>query len=130
MDNQYQNKHDEYIRHINNNMFTFEVTKTCGYSTFVMVYKNQSLIDLYSNINHHFGNIEIKNMYFITPNNERIDVPISNKTVIEFIRPNVLCNPIKLVPIYTLPHPVVYRLFINDDHCNEHYCTTIHHNNR
>jgi len=130
MDNQYQNKHDEFLRNINNLMFTFEVEKLCGYSTFITIYKNQTLIDLYSNIIHHFGNTEIKELFFITPQNERINIPISNKTVSDFVSSYIICNPIKLVPIYELPKPVIYRLFLNDEHCNEEHCTTVHYRNR
>ncbi len=126
MDNHYQDKHDEYMRNITNLMFTFEVTKCCGYSTFVSVYKNQTLLDLYSNIIQHFGNIEIKQLYFISPENERIMVPISTQTVSEFVRTNVICNPIRLIPIYDLPKPVIYKIFLDDGHCNENHCSTVH----
>ena len=126
MDNHYQDKFDEYIRNMTNLMFTFEVTKCCGYSTFVSVYKNQSLIDLYSNIIQHFGNIEIKQLYFVSPGNERIMVPISKQSVSEFVRTNVICNPIRLIPIYGLPKPVIYRIFLDDGHCNDNHCSTVH----
>ena len=126
MDNHYQDKYDEYMRNICNLMFTFEVTKCCGYSTFVTVYKNQTLLELYSNIIKHFGNIEIKHLYFVSPEKERITVPISTQLVSDFVRTNVICNPIKLVPIYDLPKPVIYRIFLDDGHCNEEHCSTVH----
>lgn len=130
MDNHYQDKVDEYFRNVHNIMFTFEVTKCCGYSTFISVYKNQTLMDLYSNIIHHFGNIEIKELYFISLQEERINIPISNKPISEFVRDNIVCNPIKLIAIYDLPKPVIYRLYLNDGHCNENHCSTTHYMNR
>lgn len=130
MDNHYQEKYDEFIHNINNIMFTFEVTKCCGYSTFVTVYKNQTLIDLYSNIIQHFGNINVRELYFISQENERINVPISYISVSDFIRTNITCNPVKLVPIYQLPRPVVYRLYLNDGHCSQNQCSTVHYINR
>jgi hypothetical protein len=129
MDNRYQDKYEEFIRNVNNIMFTFEVTKCCGYSTFVTIYKNQTLIDLYSNIIHHFGNIQIKQLYFISPENEHISIPISNQPVSEFVRSQIICNPIKLVPVYELPKPVIYKIFLNDGHCDENHCTTVHYMN-
>lgn len=126
MDNYYQNKQDEFIRNMSNIMFTFEVTKSCGYSTFICIYKNQTLIDLYSNIIHHFGITEIKQLYFISQENERINVPISLQKVSDFIKTNILCNPVKLVPIYSLPRPVIYKLYLDDNHCSEHHCSTVH----
>lgn len=126
MDNHYQDKYNEYMRNICILMFTFEVTKCCGYSTFINVYKNQTLLELYSNIIKHFGNIEIKHLYFVSPENERITVPISTQSVSDFVRTNVICNPIKLVPIYDLPKPVIYRIFLDDGHCSEDNCSTVH----
>jgi hypothetical protein len=129
MDNHYQDKYDEFIRNINNIMFTFEVTKCCGYSTWITIYKYQTLIDLYSNISHHFGNLQINQLYFVSPENRRIAVPMSFKTVSEFVKQHIICNPINLVPIYELPNPVIYRIFLDDDHCDEEHCTTVHYNN-
>ena len=114
MDNQYQEKHNDFMRNVNNVMFTFEVTKCCGYSTFVTIYKHQTLIELYSNIIHHFGNIEVKELYFVSINNEHITIPISKKLVSEFIKDNITCNPVKLIPVYKLPNPIIYKLFLHN----------------
>jgi len=126
MDNHYQNKYDEFIMNIHNNMFIFEVTKHCGYSTFVTVYKNQPLIDLWANINHHFGIIRIKQLYFISSKNEKIYIPIATQSVSSFVKENIICNPVKLIPIYNPPKPVIYKLFLEDDQCNENHCSTVH----
>jgi hypothetical protein len=128
-DNIYQSKFDEFMLNSRNIMFTFEVTKHCGYSTFVTIYKHQTLLDLYSNIINHFGNISIKDLFFITPLNERIDIPISSQTITDFVSSNVICNPIKLVPVYPIPIPVIYKIYVNDSHCNEQHCSTVHYRN-
>lgn len=119
MSHNYHDKFNEYIHNMHNIMFIFEVTKCCGYSTFITIYKNQTLLDLYSNIISHFGIIEIKELYFMSSEQERINVPISKQTITEFIRTNVICNPIKLVPVYALPIPTVYKLFMNDGRCTQ-----------
>lgn len=128
MENNYQDKLEEQLRNINNLMFTFEVAKCCGYSTFITVYKNQTLIDLFSNIIHHFGNLNIYELFFITPLNEKIQIPISNQTVSDFVKTNIICNPIKLCPLYSLPRPVIYKIYLDDRHCNEDHCSLIHYN--
>ena len=126
MNNLYADKQQEFINNIHNQMFTFEVTKCCGYSTFVVVYKNQNLMDLYNTIINHFGYIQIKELFFLTPEREKIIVPISNQVLSDFVRSYVVCNPCKLVSIYTLPNPIVYRLYVNDgDHCEAHPHTYI-----
>jgi hypothetical protein len=124
MDNQYQEKFNEYTHNMFNIMFVFEVTKCCGYSTFITIYKNQSLIDLYSIIMNHFGNIEIKELYFVSTEQQRINIPLSRQSVSEFVSLYVLCNPIRLAPIYPLPKPTIYRLFLNDGHCTQQHTLT------
>jgi hypothetical protein len=123
MSHNYQDKLNVYMHDIRNLMFTFEITKCCGYSTFVTVYKNQTLTELYSNIISHFGNIEIKELYFISPEQQRFNLPISKQTVSEFVRSNIICNPIKLVPVYELPSPTIYRLYLNDGQCTQPHTT-------
>ena len=129
MENHYQDKFEEYIRNMNNLKFTFEITKSCGYSSFITIYKNQTIIDLYSIIICHFGNIQIKDLYFLTPNNEHISIPISNQILSEFVRSNIICNPIKLFPIYDISKPVIYKLYFDDGYCSDHQCSTIHYHN-
>ena len=119
MDNQYQEKLNEYTRNMFNIMFIFEVTKCCGYSTFITIYKNQSLIDLYSIIMNHFGIIEVKELYFISTEQQRVNIPLSRQSVSEFVSSHILCNPIRFAPIYPLPKPTIYRLFLNDGHCTK-----------
>jgi hypothetical protein len=124
MNHTYQDKLNQHMNDIHNLMFVFEVTKCCGYSTFITVYKNQTLTDLYSNIISHFGdNIQIKELYFISPEQQRFDVPVSKKTVSEFIRTNIICNPIRLAPVYELPSPTIYRLYLNDGQCTQQHTT-------
>ena len=123
MDNQYQEKLNEYTHNMFNIMFIFEVTKCCGYSTFITIYKNQSLIDLYSIIINHFGNIEIKELYFISTEQQRVNIPLSRQSVSEFVSSYVLSNPIRLAPIYPLPKPTIYRLILNDGKCTQPHST-------
>ena len=122
MDNDYNDKLDEYMSNMNNHMFIFEITKCCGYSTFVAVYKNETLIDLYSRIMSHFDKMEIKKLYFYSPNSdEHIKVPLSKMILSQFVKNNITCNPVKLSPIYPVPNPIVYRLYL-DDGCSHTNC--------
>lgn len=125
MDNHYQNKYEEFIENIQTLMYTFEVTLPCGYSTFVTIYKNQTTLELYSNIINHFGNLQVKKLFFTTSENERIYIPISNQKMCDFVFTYTSCNPIKLTSIYKLPKPVVYRLYL-EGRCSETQCSTNH----
>jgi hypothetical protein len=129
MNNQYQDKYDEFLKNVFNLNFVFEVTKKCGYSTFITIYKNQTVIDLYSNIINHFGNIQINKLFFISPQNERIQIPISKQKISDFIRSHLVCNPSRLVPVYELPKQVIYKIYVDDDHCSEKQCSLVHYSN-
>jgi hypothetical protein len=120
---QYTDKLNEYIRNMNNMMFTFEVTKCCGYSSFITIYKNETICNLYSTIIEHFNLFNLnglKEVYFYPPNGGRVKIPLSNKCISTFVKENIVCDPVKLVPIYPLPNPVVYRLYIDDGSCEGH----------
>jgi len=117
MDNNYQDKLEEHIRNMTNFMFTFEVTKCCGYSTFITIYKQHSLLDLYKQIMDHFQIDEIKELFFYKPTGERVRIPISKQTVDHFVQTNITGNSVNLIPIYPLPRPVIYRLYLDDGRC-------------
>jgi hypothetical protein len=117
MDNAFQDKLDEHIRNMTTSMFTFEVTKCCGYSTFITIYKEKTLLNLYEQIMDHFEILEIKELFFYAPSGERIRIPISKQTVYQFVQTCITGNSIKLEPIYALPRPVVYRLYLDDGIC-------------
>ena len=126
MANIYLTKYDEFQTNLSNRMFLFEVTKHCGYSTFVPVYKTQTLLDLYNNINHHFGS-DIGILYYISADDQEcIRVPLSYQTVADFVSSNITSEPVKLVPIYDYPLPVIYRLYLDDGRCHQSNCSTIH----
>lgn len=117
MDSNYEEKFDEYIKTIKNLMITFEVTKCCGYSTFVCIYKEETLFDLYRKVSIHFD-CDVVELFFLTSDSLK-RIPLSNKTILKFINENIICNPQLLIPIYQFPQPIVYRIFLNDgDHCN------------
>ena len=149
----FHKKLNEYIIESPGRMYIFEVTKLCGYSTFVFMYKDETLLDLYNRISHHFGCQDIKGLYIdshlhkkSTNNNTRINdsnnnsknnnkaccctdkdnlisVPFSSLTSVkDFIFNNTAKEPRNLAPIYPLPLPVVYRIYLDDGHCHDHKC--------
>ena len=118
MDNKYQDKLDEHLHNMTNLMFTFEVTKCCGYSTFIAIYKEETLLDLYSKVIQHFSLVDLKELFFYAPSGERFRIPLSKQTIYQFVQTLVTGNSANLVPIYSLPRPVVYRLYFDDGHCD------------
>jgi len=121
--NLYHDKLNEHITEMHSRMFTFEVTKYCGYSTFIFMYKDETLIDLYNRVSHHFGLMDIKKLFIKIPNydDDDITVPITGlKTIRSFINDQICCNPVKMVPLYNLPAPVVYRIYLDDGYHTNH----------
>ena len=108
----------QYVDTIQNYKFIFEVTKLCGYGEFITVFKNQSLLDLYSTIFYQFDNREIKELFFINDNTgEKIKVPISSTTRInDFISGHNVGPNLNIKPIYPVPCKIVYRLYFDDGH--------------
>jgi hypothetical protein len=151
----FHKKLNEYLIETPGRMYIFEITKFCGYSTFIFMYKDETMLDLYNRISHHFGCNDIKGLYIdnhlntngantngantntnantnrgnvCTENNcctccadksKYIQVPISSlKSVRDFVFSNTAIQPRNLEPIYSLPLPVVYRIYLDDGHCH------------
>ena len=116
--NQFNDKMNEYLSTIRNLKHTFEVTKLCGYSVFITIYKSQSLFDLYQAISHHFGNVPIVSVFYYTGEGERCNVPLSTDTVASFIRTNINTYPARMVPVYPISsgNMIVYKLYLDDGH--------------
>jgi len=150
--NDYYKRVYEYNTEVQARMYIFEITKFCGYSTLVYMYKDETMSDLYNRISYHFGCKNIKGLYiesYLHKNNSCISdvnknqknqtqnntnnccclnkkdnlIPISISSltrISEFIFENTAKEPRNLEPIYPLPLPVVYRIYLDDGHCHEH----------
>ena len=112
----YQNKLNAYINEIPNRMITFEVTKLCGYNTFIFLYKNETCNDLFCRVSQHFydnnDTTNIKELYFMPINGTKISIQNTNTSIRNFINQNYK----QIKPIYNLTSPVVYKLYFDDGH--------------
>ena len=152
--NVYNKKINEFLSEIPGRIYVFEITKFCGYSTFIFMYKDETLLDLWSRVSHHFSCNDIKGLYIDnclnTSNNEINDnddtinnnnntmcndnnkccccankadkyvpVPMSSlKKVREFVYENISPESRNMKPVYPIPLPVVYRIYLDDGHCH------------
>lgn len=137
----YNKKLNEYNSELPERVYIFEITKFCGYSTFVCMYKDETLSDLYTRVSHHFCCRNIKGLYInnflhknIVTNSASntkqngcccfdkdmyIPIPITSLTTLkEFVYENTARGPRNLEPVYPLPSPVVYRIYLDDGHCH------------
>jgi hypothetical protein len=110
-------KFTEYTDELSNKMYCFEVSKCCGYSSLVYVYKSANVIDLYNNIYHHFRCNQIVELYLLNKDNLKISInDYMDKSMTEFIQILTDASNRILEPIYPLPLPVVYKLYLDDGH--------------
>ena len=111
----FNEKFGVFKNNIQNNKYIIEVTKTCGYSEFILIYKDNTLLDLYKNISLHFECIDIKKLYLLKEETqEQINIPITEKiTLRQYISAN---NNTILKPIYPIPCNIVYRIYFDDGH--------------
>jgi len=107
-----------YNEKMKKNMYIFEITKCCGYSEIIPVYKNETMFDLFSKISHHFDDIEIKDLFFYTVQSEYIKIPLSNKKISDFINENISSNPPKLISLYPYLNHNVYCIYLDDGICS------------
>jgi hypothetical protein len=154
--NVYNKKVNDYLNEIPGRLYVFEITKLCGYSTLIFMYKDETMLDLWNRVSHHFSCHDIKGLYIdsclnrvndsnnanannsnnsnsannICNDNNKcsccsvktgkyIPVPMSSlKKVREFVYENISGESRNLVPIYPIPMPVVYRIYLDDGHCH------------
>ena len=87
------------------------------------LYKNtQCVLDSQKNLNSNSSN-NSNNCCCSNQKDKLVPIPISSLTRIsEFIFENTAKEPRNLEPIYPLPLPVVYRIYLDDGHCHDHNC--------
>lgn len=111
----YENHIESMVRYMQHQNYTFEVTKCCGYSTFILVNRSGTLLDLYREISIFFECPDIKSLYFIHPDTrDKLRVPVTDSIKIrDFF---VSHHRDYFTPVYPIPKPVVYRVYLDDGH--------------
>jgi hypothetical protein len=116
--------YDDHItsltKQLQNQNYTFEITKCCNYSTFVLVNRSGTLLDLFKATSLHFDCPDIKSLYVVnTQTNEKLRIPLTDTVKISKY---ILDQPREFfTPVYPVPRPVVYRVYLDDGHwCMNH----------
>jgi hypothetical protein len=118
LESEYNAKFTDLCNKIPNDKFIFEITKLCGYGEFLLVYKKQTLLDLYKTVSTQTECKDIKELFFINNcTNEKIRIPITNEISIwQFIFTHN-SGPTQIIkPIYPVPCKIVYRIYFDDGH--------------
>ena len=115
---EFKNKMDQFTNSIPNNKYIFEVSKLCGYSEFVIINKDNSMLDLYKTISQQFACKDIKSLFLASDIN-RYSLPLTDiVSVRQFITDAQKDGNLRrfINPMYQLPAPVVYRVYLDDGH--------------
>ena len=118
LESEYNAKFTDLCNKIPNDKFIFEITKLCGYGEFLLVYKKQTLLDLYKTVSMQTECKDIKELFFVNNiTNEKIRIPITNEiTIWQFIFSHN-SGPTQIIkPIYPVPCKIVYRIYFDDGH--------------
>ena len=108
---EFTKKMNAFVKSIPNSRIILEVSKFCGYSEFVLVYNNDTLLELYRIRSLQFECPDVKGIYLT--DNGQIKIPMTENILVrDYIRKNRLMRP-----EYPLPHPVVYKIYLDDGHC-------------
>uniref|UniRef100_A0A6C0HCQ0 Uncharacterized protein n=1 Tax=viral metagenome TaxID=1070528 RepID=A0A6C0HCQ0_9ZZZZ len=111
---QYYERRDDFFRLTSNSHYIFEVTKCCGYSEWVSVYKDAPLSRIYENINWQFSGLKPENLYVSNESGEKMDILCDDS---RSIRKLVSENSVFFRPIYPMPCSVVYRIYWDKGCC-------------
>ena len=102
---------------VNNNKYYFAVTKCCGYTFFIPIYKSFDLHDLYKHVAAELCNNNI------TLHSEQSHMNTDNKITLNYPRNIeynlshwINANRNKLEIITKVPDPIIYRLWVDDGH--------------
>lgn len=118
METDLQEKYDEHLgnlmKQLPNTKYIFEITKCCNYSTFVLVNKRATLLDLYKEVSIWFECKTVKELYIVS-NSEKHTIPIT-----EMVQLKDYIYSQNMKPIYPVPNKVVYRIYLDDGHTHEH----------
>lgn len=121
----FSEKLDNYYKHIKGNCVWIELTKCCGFSTFISVYKMSKLTDIYNNACCHLSNIPIQNLYAKDMCGNKLVIPREDVCINDFLN----LNRTFFKPVYPLPNDVVYRVFIECSFVGGTYCCNCNDNN-
>ena len=126
----YNNKLNIYFNSIINMNYLFEVSKCCGYSEIVSMYKEHTTLhDLYYNVVRQFQ-MNTLNSLWITDNINEQKLHIPNDETIS-LKQFILNNSNFFKPLYPLPAKVVYKVYFDDGmcHCSHNESENINNNN-
>lgn len=120
-DEKYYKLLKEYDRWSKDRLYVFEMTKCCGYSELLYIYKNDSCLGLYKMVSLQMATNDINRLYLTRNDGTEVIVPLSNMNLSAFISEEIMHHGLR--SLYGPDVPVVYKLYYDDGHHHEkHVC--------
>jgi hypothetical protein len=122
LSNDYSSKFATMIMRIPDTMYIFEVTKKCGYSEFVLAYKDFSIAEFIKTVSIQFQDSTIDSLCFMNPETKkhRTISSTDSGTIREMITQFQKDETMNLKPVYqNMEFFVVYRVYLSDDELGE-----------
>jgi len=111
--NDYHDKLEEYINNIPIYMYIFEVEYRLVRTNFVLIYKEETLSDLYNKVCYSFG-CDVKKLFFYTPQGEEIIIPSSPRIKLSNYIYEYETRSNSLRSFYDLPSQLVYKIYLEE----------------
>jgi len=118
----YSSKFATMIMRIPDTMYIFEVTKTCGYSEFVLAYKDFSIAEFIKTVSIQFQDSTIDSLCFTNPETDerRTILSTDSGTIRKMITQFQNDETMHLKPVYqNMEFFVVYRIYLLDDELDQ-----------
>jgi len=117
---------NNWIKHGCDNKYYFIITKCCGYEFLVPIYKNQTMSDLFYNVESEHQSFNSIRLYINHSDMKTINnyIPSDDTMIkdwIEMSRNTLTCTT-------KIPNPVAYRLWLDDEHTHCTHNSIINHN--
>lgn len=113
--NEYHRKIEEYIHFAEKSMYIFQILYTDRRSSFIFMYKQETIFDLYNKISFHFGCNDIKNIFYYTQSGQRMRLNYRpTLQLVDLINRVAPENDATLEVVSAPPNPSVYRLFLEE----------------
>ncbi len=116
----YSSKFATMIVRIPETMYIFEVTKTCGYSEFVLAYKDFSIAELIKIVSIQFQDSTIDSLFFMNPETHEqhtllsTDLGTIREMITQFQNDETMQYATR--PLYpNIKEFVVYRIYLPDN---------------
>lgn len=103
---------ERYFRQMSNMHYVFQMTKCCEHFEWIALLKSFTCADMYRYVRQYLETTKPFMLFVKDIHGNKLEISESECV----LKSLLLGNPSFFKPVYSLPHPVVYKLFLDDGH--------------